>query len=41
MNSYATTLGGLAGYYSAQIIGGIGAGAVRPALLNWGCKISP
>ena len=28
MNSYATTLGGPTGYYAAQIIGGIGAGAV-------------
>jgi MFS transporter, OFA family, oxalate/formate antiporter len=28
MNSYATTLGGLTGYYAAQIIAGVGAGAV-------------
>jgi OFA family oxalate/formate antiporter-like MFS transporter len=28
MNSYATSLGGLTGYYMAQIIAGIGAGAV-------------
>jgi OFA family oxalate/formate antiporter-like MFS transporter len=41
MNSYATTLGGLSGYYSAQIIGGIGAGAVYGTCIGSALKWFP
>jgi len=41
MNSYATTLGGLGGYYSAQIIGGIGAGAVYGTCIGNALKWFP
>src|SRR5215471_11690795 len=41
MNSYATTLGGMGGYYSAQIIGGIGAGAVYGTCIGNALKWFP
>src|SRR6516165_4150548 len=41
MNSYATTLGGLTGYYAAQIVAGIGAGAVYGTCIGNALKWFP
>jgi MFS transporter, OFA family, oxalate/formate antiporter len=41
MNSHATTLGGLTGYYAAQIIAGIGAGAVYGTCIGNALKWFP
>jgi MFS transporter, OFA family, oxalate/formate antiporter len=41
MNAYATTLGGLTGYYTAQIIAGVGAGAVYGTCLGNALKWFP
>ena len=41
MNSYATSLGGLTGYYAAQIIAGIGAGAVYGTCIGNALKWFP
>jgi len=41
MNSYATGLGGPTGYYAAQIIGGIGAGAVYGTCIGNALKWFP
>jgi MFS transporter, OFA family, oxalate/formate antiporter len=41
MNSYATTLGGAGGYYSAQIVAGIGAGAVYGTCIGNALKWFP
>jgi OFA family oxalate/formate antiporter-like MFS transporter len=41
MNAYATRLGGLTGYYAAQIIAGVGAGAVYGTCLGNALKWFP
>jgi len=41
MNSYATRLGGPTGYYAAQIVGGIGAGAVYGTCIGNALKWFP
>jgi MFS transporter, OFA family, oxalate/formate antiporter len=41
MNSYATALGGLSGYYAAQIIAGIGAGGVYGTCIGNALKWFP
>ena len=41
MNSYATTLGGPTGYYAAQIVAGIGAGAVYGTCIGNALKWFP